>query len=234
MCINASRHRIFLTIDLSHSVRCYSGGSSFAIRAFTAVQISRKNDLLYIYAHLVQVFSDYFRSTVSSKHARHENKHNARVMKVKDFSRVIILLLSWFFSNAIQYVSFSLSPPLPLLFSPPHIDTQSKLQGKAEIVREDHDKTKEPRRRTERRARGRGAMTLLSRTWIRSRLSLSTEWKWRTLLASLAEAREVRRDNVNASSLISCDFNKTHSCLPRFTSALGLCLLIHVFPLRAS
>lgn len=127
-------------------------------------------------------------------------------------------------------MSLPFSPPSPLL--PSTWTRKDKSQGKAEIVRKDHDKPEEMRRRTaERRARGRSAMTLLSRTWIRSRLSLSTEWKWRTpLLASSEVAREERRDKAWASFLISRDFNKTHSCPTRFTSALGLCLLIHVFP----
>lgn len=49
--------------------------------------------------------------------------------------------------------------------------------------REDHEKMERRCIGYERSGRERGAMTLLSRAWIRS-LSLSTEWKWRMLLAS--------------------------------------------------
>ena len=132
-------------------------------------------------------------------------------MKVKDFSRVIILLLSFSKIYSVRLL-FSLSLSLSLYSCSPsllHTDTQDKLQGKAEIVHKDHDKTKEAWRRMEKRAKGRDAMTLLSRTWIHSRLSLSTEWKWRTLCWCLQRWEE-RWDKACTSSLISLDFNKTH------------------------
>jgi len=63
--------------------------------------------------------------------------HNVCVMKVKDFSRVIILLVSHGFPRCYS-VNLSLSLSFSLLF-PLHVD---KWQSKAEIVHKDH-KTEE-------------------------------------------------------------------------------------------